>query len=223
MRLRVYLLWMLVATGPVAARPIDCSKAVSIAEKAVCASPNALALDAEIDARYAALRETCGPRARRVLVAGQRYWLRERNDCANAPSPYEQTKAECVENRLHERAQFLRNVPRCEVAHLATRYRFVDPWYLHDHGRAFIDFPVSVFGVLKPRACDRRQRDSLDAWLADPRRPEARVAVRLRSLPDDQRQFLCARDIASHWDGTVRRAGAGIVLHVDDILGVPLP
>jgi uncharacterized protein len=221
---RVALLVWLAAASPAFAKPIDCAQvATDGVERAICASPQLLALDATISRRYDEMLPGCGPQAHRLLVAGQQFWLRERNDCSNTPGRAEATREQCLANRLQARADFLAHARQCDVAQLVVRYRFVDPWYLREHGAVYLDSPVSVAGVLKPRACETRQAGSTRASLYDVRHPAARIEVVLKSLPEEQRRFLCGGDIFSNWDGTVTHRGRDIVLAVDDILGVPLP
>ncbi len=65
---------------------MDCKKAVSPADKAICADPAALAADQALESAYAALSSAWGEAEKKQLLQSQRSWLKDR-------------AATCVENK----------------------------------------------------------------------------------------------------------------------------
>ena len=61
---------------PLPARAIDCAKATTANDKAVCAAPELRAADAQLQAAYQALFDRLDPAARRRLVTLERGWLK---------------------------------------------------------------------------------------------------------------------------------------------------
>jgi uncharacterized protein len=84
----------------------DCSKAGSEIEKAICASPAALAANDEMESAYFALRERLSDKAASATLRdGQRAWIRYRDTRCGAG-------AECLESESRSRAETLGSVPR---------------------------------------------------------------------------------------------------------------
>lgn len=83
----------------------DCSKAGSAVEKAICASPAALAANDEMESAYFALRERLSDKkASATLRDGQRAWIKYRDERCGAG-------AECLESESRSRAEMLGSVP----------------------------------------------------------------------------------------------------------------
>lgn len=83
----------------------DCSKADSAVEKAICASPAALAANDEMESAYFALRERLSDKtASATLRDGQRAWIKYRDERCGAG-------AECLESESRSRAEMLGSVP----------------------------------------------------------------------------------------------------------------
>ena len=64
-----------------AAIPIDCSKASTANERAICADPFLLQTDARLDTLYDIASRLVSPREHDSLVETQRAWVREREQC----------------------------------------------------------------------------------------------------------------------------------------------
>jgi uncharacterized protein YecT (DUF1311 family) len=79
--------------GVAAAQPApDCSRANTVAEKAICADPDLAAADAAMAQAYASMREVLPPDQQPALVADQRQWVGLRDDICGV-----------VEGREHNR------------------------------------------------------------------------------------------------------------------------
>ena len=61
--------------------PIDCSRAASPNERAICADPSLLQTDARLDTLYDISTRLVAMGARGDLVDSQRAWIRERQTC----------------------------------------------------------------------------------------------------------------------------------------------
>lgn len=97
------------AAGPA----FDCRKVEtgSIAER-VCQDPALAALDRRLDEVYRAARARAANERPPVLQAGQRGWVRERDDCWKAQG----AERACIEDRYRRR-----------IAFLQVRYRLLEP------------------------------------------------------------------------------------------------
>lgn len=107
MRTIVTLVGMLVsgllAAGPVAA--MDCTKASTTVEKAICADPDLLAIDEAMAKAYGEVRKLSTAPERKMLLEAQRTWIAEReSECVGE---VEAIKA-CIRNQMDFRlARFL--------------------------------------------------------------------------------------------------------------------
>ena len=64
------------------ALPIDCSKASTVNERAICADPFLLQTDARLDTLYDISTRLVSPTDRTSLLDSQRAWVKEREHCA---------------------------------------------------------------------------------------------------------------------------------------------
>ncbi len=80
-RLLVTTSLLIASTQIAAALPIDCSKAASQNERAICADPFLLQTDARLDTLYDIASRLVSPAERDSLVDTQRAWVRERDQC----------------------------------------------------------------------------------------------------------------------------------------------
>jgi uncharacterized protein len=74
---------------------LDCSKALTPDEKAICASPSLLALDAKLNAAFKALLLAATPDGKDNLRKSQRLWLRNDRNCEG--------EAACLANAIPKR------------------------------------------------------------------------------------------------------------------------
>ena len=73
---------LLAASAQIAAAvPIDCSKAASKNERAICADPFLLQTDARLDTLYDIASRLVSPAEHDSLVDTQRAWLKGRDQC----------------------------------------------------------------------------------------------------------------------------------------------
>ena len=94
-----------VAEGPA----FDCRKASGSVEKVICADGDLSALDRSLAATYAAARRQAGNEHPPVLRAGQRGWIKGRNDCWKS-----------ADQRL-----CIATAYRLRIAELQARYRLI--------------------------------------------------------------------------------------------------
>jgi uncharacterized protein YecT (DUF1311 family) len=102
-RARWIALAAILAAGP--AQAMDCGRAATEAEKAICASPSARAADDGMARAYVALRATLDAGQRAGLLASQGQWIARREQtCADAPA---ERLGICLETESEHRRAFL--------------------------------------------------------------------------------------------------------------------
>lgn len=93
--------------------PIDCHKAHSVTDHALCEAPDQVAMDREIAALYDRGLAQFDPESRHRLAQSQVAFLKQRSGCAWAshhsahPGP---AVSECIRGVVEERVRSLRNV-----------------------------------------------------------------------------------------------------------------
>jgi uncharacterized protein YecT (DUF1311 family) len=102
------------AQTPAPAAPsFECSRAVSVVEKEICAISEFADLDSRIAKLYAQDQAIVSPRDAEGLRGDQKAWLRERDACGNLihgnPPIYIDVYA-CLRDQLNRREAFLRVV-----------------------------------------------------------------------------------------------------------------
>ena len=106
--------------GAAAAPSFDCRKAAGAIEQMICSDDGLAALDSELAEVYAAAAQKAVNEHPPVLKAGQRGWIKGRNDCWKRAD-----KRQCVEQSYRRR-----------IAELQARYRLVPAngpfWYACD-------------------------------------------------------------------------------------------
>ena len=91
------------------AMALDCQRASSASEKAICADPAALAADADLGKAFAALHASFDPKARANLVAAEVAWLALRDsNCADEKGP---ALGACLAHETRTRIAFLAGAP----------------------------------------------------------------------------------------------------------------
>lgn len=220
---RLSVLPALAAAGPLAAAaPIQCAAARYDVEQTICSRPVLLGHDKAIAERLDALKQAC-PSQRALLAEGQRFWLRERWDCRNAPGAFDtpDALAACLASRMAQRLNDLDKVDRrCDLTPLAASYRFVDVGYLRRFSSHYLGKTVSVFGTMQLGSCTEPASAPTAASVVA---KGERFPVVFSAMPERERAFLCARYPAAHWRGTVRQGDKGLYLFLTDLLGQPLP
>lgn len=207
------------------AAPIKCATASSDVEKSICASPELLAQDKEISIRLDRLKSIC-PASKRLLVEGQKFWLRDRWNCRNRPGALDKPDGmdTCLADRMGERLQQLNDTgAQCDFTSLAATYRFVDVDYLLRFSDRYIDKKVAVAGWMDPANCDTPPASLTSANVIGKDSKRDRFRIKFSSLSAEQHEFLCAKNPASHWEGTVKHDSQGNYLLLTDLLGQDLP
>jgi len=100
-------------TAP-AALAIDCAKASSSVEKAICANPKAQQADDDMVAAFSNLKQSLKPADQKVLVANQASWIKSREDCTTDASGNAQADdkiAACVVAQTEARQKYLSGQP----------------------------------------------------------------------------------------------------------------
>lgn len=207
------------------AAPIKCTAASIDVEKSICASPKLLAQDREISIRLDRLKNLC-PASQSLLVEGQKFWLRDRWNCRNRPGALDKPGGmdACLADRMGERLQQLNETgARCDFTSLAATYRMVDVDYLLRFSDRYIDKTLAVFGWMDPASCDTPPASLTSAHVVGKNSKRDRFRVKFSSISAGQHEFLCAKNPASHWEGTVKHDSQGNYLFLTDFLGQDLP
>lgn len=89
---------LLFAASPAFA--FDCASATTDVEKAICASPQLLRLDAQLSDAYAAVRSVSSPDQRRMLTRSQKRWIAEREYCSGVDTGVDACIAQKTKDRL---------------------------------------------------------------------------------------------------------------------------
>lgn len=204
------------------AAPIDCRKMSIDVEERICSRPDLLAKDRAISERLASLGRQC-PSQKKLLIQGQKFWLRERSNCRNGEGALgpDGTLAACLAQRMDQRLQDLGTVQGCNLSPLAASYRFVDPGYIREFSRAYVGKTVSVFGSMVLDACHKKGVAPTTGVIVS-RPGDTRFPARFSAMPELRKEFLCAQYPAAHWRGIVKNDGQSAYLYLTDILGEEL-
>jgi uncharacterized protein YecT (DUF1311 family) len=184
-------------------------------EALVCTDAEVGRLDHDLNTEWKRLR--CSGAARAEFRAEEMFWLGDRNNCQNVPAV-----RDCVLGKLRERIAFLKGLKSCTDERRVIRYTFTDPWYVTAHANLYLGTKVAIFGSLQPSSCRASSSSARGVLAGTPARHD-RIRVQLKSLPPEQRAFLCEKRPATHWYGEVRRDSHGPYLYLADMLGAPLP
>lgn len=205
------------------AAPIRCAAARDDVEQAICSHPALLAWDQAISVWLDALKQQC-PAAQKLLVEGQKFWLRERWDCRNVEGAFDTPDAlpSCLADRMDHRLRQLDGIGAgCDMTPLAAAYRFVDVDYLLRFSDSYLGKPVSLFGWIDLESCKAPGASPTAATVND--QTHHRFRMKFSAMPAAQREFLCAKTPASHWTGTIQHDSEGNYLFLTDVLGEKLP
>lgn len=104
---QIACLFLIASSAPVLA--LDCSKAKSPQDKAICADPRATAADAAMSKAYADLAARLSEADKKALIISQRQWLKDRaNLCSDAKAD---TLATCLIDQSVTRQHYLAGQP----------------------------------------------------------------------------------------------------------------
>lgn len=104
-RITTSLLAVLSATPALA---LDCSKAKTPVEKAICADPAAAAADRSMEDAYGKLAAGLSPDEKKALLASQRAWLKLRGNTCQGDNGI---TASCLVKRTEQRSRYLAGLP----------------------------------------------------------------------------------------------------------------
>jgi uncharacterized protein YecT (DUF1311 family) len=104
-RITTSLLAVLSATPALA---LDCSKAKTQVEKAICADPAAAAADRSMEDAYGRLAAGLSPDEKKALLASQRAWLKLRGNTCQGDNGI---TASCLVKRTEQRSRYLAGLP----------------------------------------------------------------------------------------------------------------
>ncbi len=106
---RAALLAALLALSATPAAAIDCARAVTPAEKAICASPQALEADDALGRAFAALQKSLVQEQRAMLVKAQARWLMDRDGgCSESKVA---ALGDCLATATRERTAYMTGAP----------------------------------------------------------------------------------------------------------------
>jgi uncharacterized protein YecT (DUF1311 family) len=104
-RITTSLLAVLSATPALA---LDCSKAKTQVDKAICADPAAAAADRSMEDAYGRLAAGLSPDEKKALLASQRAWLKLRGNTCQGDNGI---TASCLVKRTEQRSRYLAGLP----------------------------------------------------------------------------------------------------------------
>lgn len=181
----------------------------------VCKDAEAIDLDRKLNQAWKNV--PCSKEQKASFVPEQLFWLRQRDFCGSADDP-----RRCLLSETGKRIEFLKSLRACDDASRAMRYPLTDAWYVLKNPKLYINTDVDIFGFVSPDSC-RPSATSTGGTLWSGKPGDRRIHVVFKSLPADERSFLCDKQPGSHWHGTVKDGVHGMYLYLDNILGKPLP
>lgn len=208
------------------AASINCAAASDDVEKTICGSTALLEKDRAIAIKLDANKKQCDSNSISLITTGQKFWLRDRWNCRNFDASYAEpdTLEKCLSLRMDERLLQLTNIgDRCNLESLSNSYRFVDVWYILKFIDKYMNRTVSVAGELVLQSCKTGQVNNTTAHLVGKNRSKEQLRVVFKSMPEVQREFLCAQNPFSHWEGIIKTDTIGNYLYLTDVLGTELP
>ncbi|MGO9134664.1 MAG: lysozyme inhibitor LprI family protein [Methylovirgula sp.] len=152
-----------VLASTVHAAALDCSKAKTPQDKALCADPKAAAADAAMSKAYVALAARSSEADKKALILSQRLWLRDRaNACADAQG---EKMAQCLIDQSLAREHFLEGLPE---AGPGTGGKLT-PVFIQQAGRkGYYEIDVAVLKYTPPtNAAEKLFNAEIDKALKD--------------------------------------------------------
>ena len=166
-----------VASGACPAMALDCAKATTPIEKAICADPIAAAADEAMSKAYDALAARLAAPDKAALLISQRRWLKNRADTCSADEGA--VEAACLTDRTLARGAYLAGAP------------------VSGPGAAQAFTPVLVHHVGKPYEYDL---DVNALKFADPKLPgekifNAKIDALLKEAPCVEQPKVCSYEL----------------------------
>jgi hypothetical protein len=151
------------------------------------------------------------------LKAIQMAWGREQYACR-----LHDGVVDCTQTSLKAELRYLNETRRCDVHARPIKFALPDASYVALHPDTYRDAPAKVMGQMSVDDCNPDSRSRAGS-LRDGGLDRALI-VEFSSLPDEQRDFLCAKQPFSAWDGVVKlREDGKPYLFLTNVLGVELP
>ena len=116
------VLWVAFLPRAAAAQGVDCAKATSPVQKAICADPDLMALDKSMVAAYSAAITQATPAQKTDIEAQQRRWATARDACAKNTD-----LKGCVTTYYKNRNALLTSFAKGEFASTGTPHTFSCP------------------------------------------------------------------------------------------------
>lgn len=149
---------------------LDCKQASNEVEKAICATPAALAADAEMNKAYDALRAMLDPAQRAALTKAQVAWLSQRHGAC-----FDKHGADlgaCLADETAKRSRFLNAAPEAGSGYSGKLVPF---FRMEKGGKGKTDIDVQAFRFVAPASgAQRAFNAAVDKSLGGIRQPEAR-------------------------------------------------
>ena len=147
---------------------LDCKQASNEAEKAICATPAALAADAEMNKAYGALRALLDSAQRAALAKAQAAWLSQRDgDCHGKHGA---DLGVCLADETGKRSRFLNAAPEAGPGYPGKLVPF---FRMEKGGKGKTDVDVQAFRFARPASgAERALNAAVDKSLGDIRQPQ---------------------------------------------------
>jgi hypothetical protein len=163
-------------------------------------------------------RLRCVGAARYELKTVKVAWGRQQYGCVSSAD----VRA-CVVDKLQSEIDYFHGMARCEVASHPVKFEVPDPSYVLAHPEVFNGSEVLVMGGLTLVDC-APGATSVVGEVHEYEKESVALEIRFKSMPDKQRDFLCAKRPLAAWRGRLMLTDAQEpYLYSVDVLGVPLP
>lgn len=176
---RIWMAGLGLLAGAAPALAMDCKAARTDIEKAICASPEAVAADAAMVAAYNALRERLAPADREALLVSQRAWIKRRGFGCESDKP---AYAQCLANETSQRRAFFEaraeagpGVDSALIPVIVARPGKPRDWEIDVELLKFVEpktpgemtFNAEVAKMLKDIPTDRKEIERNQTWSHD--------------------------------------------------------
>lgn len=193
----------------------SCGAAKDASITPACQSQEVRRLVDQIGAASAAMG--CSRAQASELRAVRDAWAREQHACRLSDD-----SISCTQASLKAELRYLKATRRCDVNARPVRFQSPDASYVTLHPEAFRDTAVSVMGQMLVDDCNPGASSRVGHLGREGQ--EHVLRVEFSGLPAAQRDFLCAKQPFSAWDGIVKLRSDGTpYLFLTTLLGETLP
>lgn len=141
------------------AKPVfafDCGRAKTAVETAICASPELMSLNDELDAAYAAVKASLPPAERKMLLLSQRRWIARRESCSGA----DEGITPCVLRQTQDRLSLLSGRPESGPG---TAVKLVAQFIVQDGTAKSYDLNIAVLSFAAPATAGEKLLNAIAA------------------------------------------------------------